>query len=125
MAKLEFHLQEAIDIIKKQKNNQIKDIELENEKIRLKSTFGTFIISWDEFRDNKLIFDVRPDTFSLKGHIANWVKSCTWFKKKIYKYNLEYENNKIYIDLNKISIPINVESVIQKNQNIIIEGKIL
>ena len=127
MAKLEFHLQEAVDIIKKQKNNKIEDIELENEKIKLKTIGGDYIVYFDRLQDNKVIFKI--SAASSLAEVINVAKDLSIFKKLNFVKNLlpnfaEYKKDEIYINLNKISIPFKVESIAQKNQKIIIEGKI-
>ncbi len=127
MAKLEFHLQEAVDIIKKQKNNKIEDIELENEKIKLKTIGGDYIVYFDRLQDNKVIFKI--SAASSLAQVINVAKDLSIFKKSNFVKNLlpnfaEYKKDEIYINLNKISIPFKVESIAQKNQKIIIEGKI-
>ena len=127
MAKLEFQLQEAVDIIKKQKNNNIEDIELENEKIKLKTIGGDYIVYFDRLQDNKVIFKI--SAASSLAEVINVAKDLSIFKKLNFVKNLlpnfaEYKKDEIYINLNKISIPFKVESIAQKNQKIIIEGKI-
>ena len=125
MAKIEFHLQEVVDILGNKEFQDISNVRLDGEVIKF--NFKGIIpvkISYKEFKGNILILNITVDNAL---YISQWILNLILkiFNKIDITDAIKYKDNKIYLDVDKISDSINVNSITQNDQIILIEGKIV